>query len=361
MSEQQIAATEAPVSNGTMPSDADDAPQQADYSEYEDRAKELGHVPLKDWKGPQEKWVNPKDFVERWGPTLPIVRKENKKHVEDIQRLKQELKARDERLAALEKREAERDQARGQIEESSLQQELAQANADGDHRRAAQAQAELTKLYIKQSVPRETPREAPADDGAAQSRYINQLMTDFVGANPVFAQSDMQQVLAEEISVVKSVNPQMSPEDLLARAKDRAKRIYPEKFQQKRAPAMAEMNGAPARGGSDGHSWDDLKPDAKAALNRLIENVPQYKAMKKDEARKIVLANKDQFVQIATDRLLTYALGRGLDHNDMPTIRKIARESAPSNYNFSTLVLNVVKSMPFQMRRAPKPQEVSVN
>jgi hypothetical protein len=77
--------------------------------------------------------------------------------------------------------------------------------------------------------------------------------------------------------------------------------------------------------------------------------------------RNIVMASKDQFVQTATHRLLTYALGRGLDHNDMPTIRKIAKESAASNYNFTTLVLNVVKSMPFQMRRAPKPQEVSVN
>ena len=141
MSEQSLPAAEAPASNGVMPVDADDAPQGVDYSEYEDRAKELGHVPLKDWKGPQEKWVNPKDFVERWGPTLPIVRKENKKHVEDIQRLKQELKARDDRLAALEKRESERDTARGQIEESSLLQELAQANADGDQRRAGYRRA----------------------------------------------------------------------------------------------------------------------------------------------------------------------------------------------------------------------------
>jgi len=77
--------------------------------------------------------------------------------------------------------------------------------------------------------------------------------------------------------------------------------------------------------------------------------------------RDIILSEKEQFVQTATQRLLTYALGRGLDYYDMPTVRKIVRESAPSNYNFSTLVLNVVKSMPFQMRRAPKPQEASAN
>jgi hypothetical protein len=75
--------------------------------------------------------------------------------------------------------------------------------------------------------------------------------------------------------------------------------------------------------------------------------------------RNIVLANKDQFVQTAANRLLTYALGRGLEYYDMPTVRKIVKDSAASKYNFSTLVVNVVKSMPFQMRKAPKPEEIT--
>jgi len=77
--------------------------------------------------------------------------------------------------------------------------------------------------------------------------------------------------------------------------------------------------------------------------------------------RNVVLANKDQYVQTATHRLLTYALGRGLDYYDMPTIRKIVKESTPSNYSFSTLVVNIVKSMPFTMRKAPKPEQATAN
>jgi hypothetical protein len=73
--------------------------------------------------------------------------------------------------------------------------------------------------------------------------------------------------------------------------------------------------------------------------------------------RNMVLANKDLFVQTAADRLLTYALGRGLEYYDMPTVRKIVKDSASSNYNFSTVVVNVVKSMPFQMRKAPAQTE----
>jgi cytochrome c553 len=70
--------------------------------------------------------------------------------------------------------------------------------------------------------------------------------------------------------------------------------------------------------------------------------------------RKVLIANSDQFVLTGTNRLLTYALGRGLDYYDMPTVRKIVRETAPSKYTFSSLVLGVVKSTPFQMRRVPK-------
>ena len=69
-----------------------------------------------------------------------------------------------------------------------------------------------------------------------------------------------------------------------------------------------------------------------------------------------LLANPEQFVLTATNRLLTYGVGRGLDYYDMPAVRKIARDAAASNYSFSSLVLGVVKSVPFQMRKSPKPE-----
>jgi mono/diheme cytochrome c family protein len=70
--------------------------------------------------------------------------------------------------------------------------------------------------------------------------------------------------------------------------------------------------------------------------------------------RNILVSNSEQFVLTGTNRLLTYALGRGLEYYDMPTVRKIVREAAPAKYSFSSLVLGVVKSIPFQMRRVPK-------
>jgi mono/diheme cytochrome c family protein len=57
----------------------------------------------------------------------------------------------------------------------------------------------------------------------------------------------------------------------------------------------------------------------------------------------------DQFVRVVTEKLLTYALGRGIEDLDMPVVRSIVRDSAASRYRFSTIVLGIVKSDPFQM------------
>jgi hypothetical protein len=61
---------------------------------------------------------------------------------------------------------------------------------------------------------------------------------------------------------------------------------------------------------------------------------------------------RDDFVRTATEKLLTYALGRGVEYHDYPAIRSIAREAARDNYRMSSFILAIVKSTPFQMRRA---------
>ncbi|MBV9503786.1 MAG: DUF1592 domain-containing protein [Acidobacteriia bacterium] len=66
--------------------------------------------------------------------------------------------------------------------------------------------------------------------------------------------------------------------------------------------------------------------------------------------RKMVLSRPEVFVGVMTEKLLTYALGRGLEYYDMPAVRKIVRDAAAQNYQFSSLVLGVVNSPPFQMK-----------
>jgi hypothetical protein len=68
--------------------------------------------------------------------------------------------------------------------------------------------------------------------------------------------------------------------------------------------------------------------------------------------RQALLKRPDMFAGTFTRKLLTYALGRGLDYRDMPTVRAILRDAGKDNYRFSTVVMDVVNSVPFQQRTA---------
>jgi hypothetical protein len=64
-----------------------------------------------------------------------------------------------------------------------------------------------------------------------------------------------------------------------------------------------------------------------------------------------LLANGDQFVGTVIEKLFAYALGRSVEYYDQPTVRQLIRQSAKNNYRWSSLVLDIVSSKPFQMRR----------
>ena len=73
------------------------------------------------------------------------------------------------------------------------------------------------------------------------------------------------------------------------------------------------------------------------------------------ELRKVLLSRREELVATVTEKLLTYALGRGMEYTDAPAIRRIVRETAPSEHRWSSLILQIVQSTPFQMRRSQEP------
>src|SRR5205085_7554709 len=73
------------------------------------------------------------------------------------------------------------------------------------------------------------------------------------------------------------------------------------------------------------------------------------------DLRKALMKHPEQFVETVTEKMMTYALGRSVEYYDMPTIRKIVRDAARDNYRFSSIVMGIVNSAPFQMRKVPLP------
>ena len=74
-----------------------------------------------------------------------------------------------------------------------------------------------------------------------------------------------------------------------------------------------------------------------------------------DGLREVLLGRSELFVTTLTEKLLTYALGRGLEAGDAPVVRRIVRAAAAEDYRFQALLMSIVKSLPFQMRRSSAP------
>ena len=87
-----------------------------------------------------------------------------------------------------------------------------------------------------------------------------------------------------------------------------------------------------------------VKIDASA---QLVDGTPLNGAA---SLRNALLNRQEAFVGTMTEKLLMYAVGRETKYYDMPAVRAVMRDAAPSHYRFSQLVLGIVKSAPFQMR-----------
>ena len=77
------------------------------------------------------------------------------------------------------------------------------------------------------------------------------------------------------------------------------------------------------------------------------------------ELRQAIASRPDAFTTVVTEKMLTYALGRGLEPSDMPVVRRIVKKAAQNDYRLSSIVMGIVESAPFQMRTKHEPDEVA--
>jgi hypothetical protein len=73
--------------------------------------------------------------------------------------------------------------------------------------------------------------------------------------------------------------------------------------------------------------------------------------------RQGILSRPEAFVSVVTERMMTYALGRGLEPSDMPVVRRIVRKAAQNGYRLSAIVNGIIESAPFQMRTRLEPAQ----
>jgi hypothetical protein len=95
--------------------------------------------------------------------------------------------------------------------------------------------------------------------------------------------------------------------------------------------------------------------DGKAPIDATAQLVDGTKLDGPLSLRRALLERSDVFATVAAEKLLTYASGRAVQHQDMPAVRAIIRDASRDKYRFSSLILGIVKSTPFQMRTKAQP------
>jgi hypothetical protein len=97
--------------------------------------------------------------------------------------------------------------------------------------------------------------------------------------------------------------------------------------------------------------WRDLEVDGQAVdASGALPGGGEFRGI--DGLEDSLLARPELFAATLTENLLTFALGRGVEYYDAAAVRKIVRDAGKDDYRFSSLILGIVKSVPFQMRRA---------
>lgn len=103
--------------------------------------------------------------------------------------------------------------------------------------------------------------------------------------------------------------------------------------------------------------WQDKDRDAGTPIDasgRLVDGTP---IRGPDDLRNALVGRSDQFVRTFTENLMTFALGRGLHHYDMPAVRAIVRGAAQHDYRLSSIVLGIVNSDAFRMDQVQPPPQ----
>lgn len=228
--------------------------------DYEEEAKKDGWVPQEEWKGDPEKWVDAETFVENGQKINGILKSKVERlenALEENKRTTQEFKEWTEKQREKEKREL-----KSRIEE--LEAEREQAISEGDGQKFTKVDAELNDLRTE---VREEPN--PIKEIAAQWQSENTWYKP--GSDDelsIYADGIADRVAQQGYTGRAYFN------EITRRVQDR----FPEKFGNPRRndPASVEAPGASRDRPSNGRTYNDLPPEAKAQCDRFVKEIPGF-------------------------------------------------------------------------------------
>lgn len=226
--------------------------------DYAALAAEDGWVPQADWKGPAERWVDAKTFVERGAQILPIVQAKNRKLVETVDELKRtvaEIQEGSKSFREFSEKAIERERAEKAQLVADLEKARQQAVTDGDGEAFAKADKALAQARA------ETVGPTPEVQG-----WLND--------NAWYTTDDTLRAVADRFSEkLKKENPALKGRAFLDKITEHVKAELPNKFGAKREPTT-EDNVRKTQ--TKVRSYETLPPEARAACDKFVKTIPGF-------------------------------------------------------------------------------------
>lgn len=253
-----------------------DIETQAPAPELVDRARRLGWRPQEEYSGRRE-WVPADKFIEVAETELPVLRQNFRKldetYVRDVGELKTKLTEMQEVMKDFREFSSRGEQrayekAKRELEEK---RDVAVAHADTETFKATQKEIEELDKTVKPKVETVEKPKIDAPDPA---------ITSWISENAWFTTDSelMEYAKAQDQFLMKS-KPGLSVSERLAEVKNRTKKEYPDKFgnpRREQASSVSEPGSQPALR-KKGKTYDDLPAPAKAACDKFVRTIPNYK------------------------------------------------------------------------------------
>lgn len=265
----------------------DNAGNVADGYETESRARRLGWVDKEEFKGDPTKWRPADEFVQRGEKILPIVLANNERLQETVGRLERkfeesiaenkELKSVLGEMRDFARNASEREYKRAKAD---LESKMAESVTSADTPSYNNAKAQLDVLETERPKPVEKKTETTTAS-TAQTVTLDPIIQDWIKKEEWFTKSPVLSAYAvETYGDLEKTKPGMTKAEMLAETKRMTVDRFPEKFGANPLRNGAASVSEPRGGGGarkKGKTYDDLPADAKAACDRYVKNIPNYK------------------------------------------------------------------------------------
>ena len=251
----------------------------------EEKAREQGWVPLDEWRGEPDKWVDADKFIERGETILPILQSRLDKAEAALETNKAELdKMRTEvaegRATSEEFKKFHDDVMANQKQRyeraiTELKQDKADALSEGDGKKVVEIEGQIEEIEdaaAKAEPTRKADSEPDGSGGGADD--IPPEIKEWIAENEWFAKDEVLRAFADGYAL--QIRDQYEGRAMLDKLAEKTKETFPGKFQnpnRNRDPDVDNGGGKPPTGGN---GYDDLPPEARQACDRFIKQFPGY-------------------------------------------------------------------------------------